>query len=734
MTSNLRSSKEKKTPTLEKPHGPGYLWSLLLITLFLPSLVSAQFAEDVFDKFTSVGQLGLTVTNFGILGNGWTKQNGRILPSCQYKQHTEILREQVEHFSFAGLWVGGKVNGQRRVSTAIVDGVFPGAQEGFEFFATSGIQIRSSIASTALDSMAQYYSPYAISHQDFLTDFQDYGLDPTDDYGITDHIPLGIKVHLETYAWNFSFADAFVILNYTITNASNNTIDDLYAGIWTDASVANMNYTNKYVPGGGFTWYDNLDGFDESVDESGFTRDIAYQYDLDGDDGWAESYIGITMLGSTTPRPYIKTHYNQWVWTNSNNTNYPVYGMPLTDHERYQKLSSSVSKGTGPDYTNEGYPNQTNSWLFLLSAGPFGSQPANGDSTSWSLPPGESANIVFAIVAARWNGAGDDSPLRRLNLQINADWAQQAYDGEDKNRNNILDEGEDLDNDGVIDRYILPEPPPVPNMTLGVGDQVVTIYWQNNAESFIDPISRQKDFEGYRVWGAHKTMNDEPLEFTLLGEFDRADTAYQEIGYNTGFDLIRITNDQGQPDSIEIDGRYYHYKFVNEGVQNGWLNYYSVTAFDRGDPEANLASLESALIANQRYVYPGVPPASSEWTSNPSVYPNPYRGQAAWDGYGNRDRMIWFQNLPRKAQIRIFTLAGDLVDIIDHDENYSGADIMNIGDRKRPQFSGGEHAWDLITRNDQAIATGLYLFTVENLDENSASFGKVKEGKFLVIK
>jgi hypothetical protein len=231
-----------------------------------------------------------------------------------------------------------------------------------------------------------------------------------------------------------------------------------------------------------------------------------------------------------------------------------------------------------------------------------------------------------------------------LNLQINADWAQQAYDGEDKNRNNILDEGEDLDNDGVIDRYILPEPPPVPNMTLGVGDQVVTIYWQNNAENFIDPISRQKDFEGYRVWGAHKTMNDEPLEFTLLGEFDRTDTAYQDIGYNTGFDLIRITNTQGQPDSIKIDGRYYHYKFVNEGVQNGWLNYYSVTAFDRGDPEANLASLESALIANRRYVYPGVPPASSEWTSNPSVYPNPYRGQAAWDGYGNRDRMIWFQN------------------------------------------------------------------------------------------
>ncbi len=99
--------------------------------------LQAQFADDVYDKYTSVGQLGLAVTNFGVLGNGWNKIDGRIQPSCMYKQKTEILREQVEHFSYAGLWIGGKVNGERRVSTAIVDGVFESGQEGFEFFANS---------------------------------------------------------------------------------------------------------------------------------------------------------------------------------------------------------------------------------------------------------------------------------------------------------------------------------------------------------------------------------------------------------------------------------------------------------------------------------------------------------------------------------------------------------------------------------------------------------------------
>jgi len=406
--------------------------------------------------------------------------------------------------------------------------------------------------------------------------------------------------------------------------------------------------------------------------------------------------------------------------------------MPLVDFERYAKMTTNVPLGDPilhPDlFGIDGYPNQTNSWLFLVSSGPLGSMPAGADSVHWVLPPGASCDVAFAVVAARWAGATVDSPERRANLKVNADWAQKAYDGEDKNRNNRLDPGEDINGDGVINRYILPEPPPVPNMTVEVGDQEVTIYWQDNAEDFVDPISREKDFEGYRIYGARKTLADTTAEYTLLAEFDRIDSLHN-VGYNTGFDEIRITNDQGQPDSVLIDGRYYQYKFVNRGVKNGWMNYYAVTAFDRGDPESNLASLESALSANRVYVIPGVKTDSTRWEGQPTVYPNPYRGQAVWDGYGNREQMIWFQNLPPRAEIRIFSLAGDLVDIIEHDEGYRGQDIENIDDLKYPRMSGGEHAWDLITRYDQATATGLYLFTVENLDT-----GEIKEGKFLIIK
>ena len=686
-----------------------------------------QIASDEYDKFTSVGNLGMTITNFGILGNGWNRmEDGSIHPSCQYKQQTQIAREQIEHFSYCGLWIGGIVDGQRRVSTAIVDGVFEAGNEGFELFANSQINIQSSISSTTQDSMAQYYSPNAISHQDMIADFKDYGDIPSDNLGIPNHNPLGLDIHMEAYAWNYSYADAFVILNYTFKNVSNDTINNLYAGFWADASIANFNYTDKYTPGGGFTWYDNLNGFDKSEDDAGFKRNIGYQYDADGDDGWSKSYLGISALGSSGPMKYLKTNYHQWVWTNSNNSDYPAFSMPINDDERYDKMASTVPQGSGSDYTSEGYPAAENSWMFLLSAGPTGSEP-NVDTTSWTLPPGDSCSIAFAVVCALWApGASGDSPSQREILHVNYDWAQKAYDGEDKNRNNILDEGEDGDGDGEIDRYILPAPPPSPNLKVAVESQKVTLYWQDNAESFLDPISQEADFEGYKIYGARKTANGELGEFSLLLEVD----IDNDIGYNTGLSSIQITNEFGEKDTIQIDGVDYHYRFENVNIKDGWLNYYAITAYDRGDPDANLESLESSIYSNRVYVFPGVATdAESGWVGEPTVYPNPYKGQARWDGYGSRSKMLWFRNLPQEAEIRIFSLAGDLVNIIKHDASYIGSDITNIDHQKMPLMSGGEHAWDLITMHDQATASGLYLFTVED-----KMTGEIKEGKFLILK
>jgi hypothetical protein len=79
-------------------------------------------------------------------------------------------------------------------------------------------------------------------------------------------------------------------------------------------------------------------------------------------------------------------------------------------------------------------------------------------------------------------------------------------------------------------------------------------------------------------------------------------------------------------------------------------------------------------------------------------------------------------------------LAGDIVTEMLHDAaTYDGSNIEWFrrfgGAATAPTFSGGEHAWDLISKFDQAIATGLYLFSVKDSDT-----GDIKTGKFLVIK
>ena len=689
-----------------------------------PLRKSSELVAD-YVHYTTVGQLGLTITNFGVLGEGY---NNPDQPSCMYRQYPDNIKEQVEHMSYGGLWVGGIINDEKLVSTGVVDGVFDYGAQGFEF-TNYGDSIfeRSSIPTSKV------YSPYAISHQDFTSIFHD-------EKEVVDHRPLHIEVDMTTYTWNYSFTDAFVILNYNIKNIGSNTIKDVYVGIWADAAVGNMNYTSIYEPGGGWSWYDNQNGFDESIfdpvpddDFAGLERDIAYQFDQDGDNGYAQSYVGFTFLGTeTVPRSHWDTHYDQWKWNTSLDADYPEYFMPLTDEERYEKLSTSVPKHPlEEDYTVDGYPSKSASWMILVSAGPFGSIPAVSDSSSWEIPPGQSIDVAFAVVCGRWaNNSDIDNAARRNLLRVNADWAQKAFNGEDINGNGKLDPEfqEDQDGDGVLDRFVLPAPPPSPKLHVVPEESKVTLYWNNLPESAEDPISREKDFEGYKVYARRKTTGlDE--EWSLLATFDLVD----EFGYNTGFDYIQIKDEAGNP-SYEIFGQdTFHYKFENRNLLNGWpdKNIFAVTSYDKGDPKTGLESLESSQLENRITVVTGRQPIEDEIT-DVGVYPNPYRVNALWDGSGVRDKMIWFTGLPQQATIRVFTISGELVKTIEHTAStYSGRDTERLAEGLSSEtvYAGGEHAWDLITDHDQALATGMYIFAVENMET-----GFVKTGRFLVIK
>ncbi|NNF05061.1 MAG: hypothetical protein HKN17_11420, partial [Rhodothermales bacterium] len=197
-------------------------------------------------------------------------------------------------------------------------------------------------------------------------------------------------------------------------------------------------------------------------------------------------------------------------------------------------------------------------------------------------------------------------------------------------------------------------------------------------------------------------------------------------GFNTGFDAVELSSPVTFPD----DEREYWYRFEAPELKSGWQYLFTVTAFDEGDVDAGLDSFESSRIANAIRVFPGTPPAEQA-TRKVGVYPNPYRVNAAWDGGTSRTRKLNFYNLPERCEIRIYTLAGEVVTTIDHDSATNTGDIRWYSDLSADNrlLAGGEHSWDLLSENGLSLAGGLYLFTVRDRDS-----GEVQQGKFVIIK
>jgi len=98
------------------------------------------------------------------------------------------------------------------------------------------------------------------------------------------------------------------------------------------------------------------------------------------------------------------------------------------------------------------------------------------------------------------------------------------------------------------------------------------------------------------------------------------------------------------------------------------------------------------------------------------VVPNPYRATEEWDVGGSHD--IHFVNLPERARIKIFTVAGDLVRVIDHDARPVGNDISDVRDFER---------WNLKNASGRDVSSGIYVFRVES---DAFSY----QGRFIVIR
>ncbi len=92
------------------------------------------------------------------------------------------------------------------------------------------------------------------------------------------------------------------------------------------------------------------------------------------------------------------------------------------------------------------------------------------------------------------------------------------------------------------------------------------------------------------------------------------------------------------------------------------------------------------------------------------VVPNPFIVQAGWELSGNESK-IQFINLPSECKIHIFSLAGDRVKTLVHNDSATNYEF-----------------WDLLNNSNLKVSYGLYMFVVERPD------GGTTRGKFVILR
>ena len=734
-------------------------WTALAATLFFAA--TGALAQPFERVATDVGDTGLSQTNVGTLGRPGVRNDPAGLPSFEYP-----LDSGIEHLFEAGLWVGGRrADGVVTVRTGAVTtsgGYTPGAS-GFEFGQEDVFTRRSSLATSP------FFSPQAVSQQDFLTSYSDtLALLPGTNTPLPDvQNQLGLSIRQRSYAWSFPFTEYFVIVEYEITNVSDAPISDIWVGLWDDLVVRNVVTTTE---GGGAFFNKGARGFlgyptyqagtGELLEADPDSQYVNYAFNAGGTEESLNTYGAVAFLGAEWDQPGAGRRFfhpnvadayradglapprvNPRWWLFADPT--PGLSRPADDLERYDRMRSPFpdpraygsqqeylaartafqgdGRGEGILQTN-GLTSQGN-WLGLTSVGPFA-----------TLAPGGSMTVTFALVAALKPdayqsvpaGRQADVPDSRTRLRNNVFWAQETYAGEDANYNGALDPGEDLNGNGVLDRYLIPSPPGSPALRVELERGRAVLYWNAIAETSVDPVTGRQDFEGYRIY--RSDPGDDRAgnilgEAGLIAQYDRPGN---EVGFNNGFEAVRLD----EPVTFPGDPTTYEYRFVADGLLDGWQYAFAVTAFDEGDTVSGLRSLESAVASNAVRVFPGTAPAASG-DEGVGVFPNPYRVRAAWDGPLSTQRKLYFTNLPARCDIRVYTVAGEIVTELAHDaETYVG-DTRWFEDFSAPgrEVAGGVHAWDILSDNSLRISSGLYLFSVRDRDT-----GDVQTGRFVILR
>ncbi len=506
------------------------------------------------------------------------------------------------------------------------------------------------------------------------------------------HNPLKVKVWARSYAWEQSYFKCLMPIEYYYVNIGRDTIKDVYVGFFADMDVGPV-----------------VNGSYATTNYAAYFSDIRTAYIHDPAD------VGATPLGLTvlnTPAPLENLQYVfQW-----HDFNPPCGG--TADSALYSCMSCEAF-----DYDrcikDDQSPTVLSDTRFIFSFGNKHYDPT--DSSTWvqdpkfsKLAPGDTLKIEVAFIT------GDAVQNGQNNLYDNATKALKLWGRS----------------------YHTPVVPPAPCVDTTVGYKKVVLRWgalggidcPNPVETWDDSNKiaqaepdtswRRRNppaghtlggriFEGYRLYRSESETFDQN-SFTLLKQFDVPGDSF---GYNVGLDTL----------------------FVDTNLFRGKTYWYAVTSFGIPDltiithPNSENPSILDTLkllgeppesgISEHNAIKVALPFSSSDRLGEVLVVPNPYLGSetytrqnGGWEGdtqtWQETNRLVKFIHLPRKCTIRIFSLAGDLVKTIEHE--VTGEDR-------------GEENYNLLSESNRALASGIYVFSVES------NLGR-QVGKFVIIR
>jgi len=393
------------------------------------------------------------------------------------------------------------------------------------------------------------------------------------------------------------------------------------------------------------------------------------------------------------------------------------------------------------------------------------------------LPYGRQiGDTSYGITGSQYDGEGYGYMVKydKMNESVpQGAWVRYGYD------NGKLDPG-----DGVPD-FICPPPPHPPKLNISYSENDIIIEWSSHefytsdndsvnvtgSELTYDSFTRLYDFEGYEIEISPDRKGE---NYSTVFSVDKVNYSYQNVvdvedyidnpipadtvyahqedfpfmktynnkiyrlvPYGDNRDLTQNYSKEGlysytctiaqSPYPGWGDVRYYRFVFHNQTI--GQQKFIAVTAKDFGAAKMGVPGTKSSPESN------GVCTVTSKITSTDEVVvvPNPYRDDTdytnmGWEnlngqyGFNEEYRKIAFLNIPERCIIRIYTLAGDLVKVIPHNGNAKW---------NTPYLYGINGAyWNLISDNQQAVVSGIYLFSVQDVDKKKDDF----IGKFVIIK